>query len=373
MREAIKEYFNRAKRKAQSFSLLAPYGDMFYLCLLQFPNIKLQMKKKHITESQRYEISAYLKTGKTKIEIATLIGVHRSSVTRELKRNRDKRSGSYNPDLAQRKLELRMKNRTHSIRFTDIQKELVDVLILDHDYSPDQICKRMRLKGLPIVSHETIYQYIWEDKKKGGKGLYTHLRRKGRKYHKRGLNKSSRGIIKDRVDISLRPSVVDEKKRFGDLEIDTVIGKNHKGALLTINDRKTGLVWIHKLKGKEAGPLTQEAIKTLSPFSNLIKTMTADNGKEFSFHRQIADKLKINVYFAKPYHSWERGANENTNGLIRQYFPKGMDFSQITDKMVADVQNKLNERPRKRLGYQTPLESFKLLTNLSFDNVALSS
>ena len=146
--------------------------------------------------------------------------------------------------------------------------------------------------------------------------------------------------------------------RFGDLELDTVIGKNHKGALLTMNDRVTGLLWIRMLTGKEAAPLTEKAIETLMPYKHLIHTATADNGKEFAFHHRIADELEIDVYFAKPYHSWERGANENTNGLIRQYFPKGTDFESISEQQVKEVQDKLNNRPRKRLGYMSPNQKF---------------
>ena len=147
----------------------------------------------------------------------------------------------------------------------------------------------------------------------------------------------------------------------------------YKGALLTINDRVTGLVWIRCLSGKEAEPLTKAAVKALMPIKELIHTITADNGKEFSFHEKIAEKLNIFIYFAKPYHSWERGANENTNGLIRQYFPKGTDFGDITQEQVIRVQNILNSRPRKRLGYMTPKEKFKQLTNLDYNAVALSA
>ena len=183
---------------------------------------------------------------------------------------------------------------------------------------------------------------------------------------------NGRGFIKNRIDIEMRPKIVDEKSRFGDLEIDTIIGRNHKGALLTINDRLTGIVWIRLLAGKEAEPLTRATIEALEPFKEQIHTITADNGKEFSMHETIANKLGIKVYFAKPYHSWERGANENTNGLIRQYFPKGTDFRNITNEQVMKVQDILNNRPRKRLDYMTPLEKYNSITNNEFDYVALS-
>ena len=142
---------------------------------------------------------------------------------------------------------------------------------------------------------------------------------------------AGRGYIPNRVDIEERPAIVDLKKRFGDLEIDTVIGSNHKGALVTINDRLTSKVWIRKLSGKDAVPLALKTIEALQPIKDLIHTITADNGKEFAKHQEIAEKLEISFYFCKPFHSWERGANENMNGLVRQYIPKGTDFSEITD------------------------------------------
>ena len=152
---------------------------------------------------------------------------------------------------------------------------------------------------------------------------------------------------------------------LGDLEIDTIIGKNHKGAILTINDRATSRVWIRKLSGKEAIPVAKITVWALRKVKNLIHTITADNGKEFAKHEDISQKLDINFYFCKPYHSWERGANENTNGLIRQYIPKGTDFSEVTNKRIKWIENNLNNRPRKRLGYLTPNEKFKQIINMN--------
>ena len=189
---------------------------------------------------------------------------------------------------------------------------------------------------------------------------------RGRRKRRRDSLYSSRGIIQDRVDISLRPSVVDEKKRFGDFEIDTMIGRNRKGAIMTTNDRCTHLVLIRRLAGKEAAPLASTAIEALLPYKDKIHTITADNGKEFARHKEIAKGLDAEFYFARPYHSWERGANENTNGLIRQYIPKGTDFSKLTDEMLAEIEWKLNHRHRKSLGYRTPLEYCKQLFKFDF-------
>jgi transposase, IS30 family len=317
---------------------------------------------KHLTKEQRHTISV-MSQGNTQEAIASLIGVSKSTISRELKRNSDKRSGQYDCNLAQRKYENRQKHKKLKEVFTPVMKaKAKELLILG--FSPEQITGRIRFLEEAMVSHETIYRWIWSDKRKKGV-LHSYLRRQGRKYSKRGSLKNSRGIITNRIDIDLRPAIVNQKKRFGDLEIDTIIGKNHKGAIVTINDRVTGKVWIRKLTGKEASPLAQKTIEILRPIRKLIHTITADNGKEFAKHKEIAEQLKIDFYFCKPYHSWERGANENTNGLIRQYIPKKTDFSTITDEFILMVEEKLNNRPRKRLKYFTPNEKFNLLTKLN--------
>lgn len=368
----MQRFFFRAKRERKSLSLfVALMENVLIFATIRGPIFRLQIMK-HLTEGQRYQISCLLSTKKSQTEIANIIGVHKSTISREIKRNCDKRSGKYNAELAHRKSQTRLQHRNHYIRLTEDLKLQVGIL-LKNDYSPEQITGYLARMGMDYVSHETIYQHVWKDKKIGSEELYKHLRRKGRKYRKRGCMPNGRGFIKNRVDIDQRPSIVDEKSRFGDLEIDTVIGKNHKGALLTINDRATGLVWIRLLSGKEAAPLTKATIEALMPIKELMHTITADNGKEFSFHEEIARELNVSVFFAKPYHSWERGANENTNGLIRQYFPKGTDFGEITHEQVYRVQGILNSRPRKRLGYLTPKEKFKQITNMDYNAVAFSA
>jgi len=302
-------------------------------------------------------------------EIALAIGKDKSTISRELHRNCDKRGGKYDCNLAQRKFELRQSGKKAHVHFTDEIKRYVESG-LDKDYSPEQIVGRAELEGIPCVSHEHIYQHVWQNKKQGGT-LHSHLRRKGRKYRKRGKSKDTRGIIKNRIGIEQRPVIVDSKTRFGDLEIDTIIGQNHKGAILTINDRVTGLVWIRKLKGKETDPVAQKTIEALSPMKDRIHTITADNGKEFAGHQSISKALNVDVYFAKPYHSWERGANENTNGLIRQYFKKGTSFENLTDKDIERVQNILNNRPGKKLGFLTPIEFY--LTTFTNQKVAFAA
>jgi IS30 family transposase len=313
---------------------------------------------KHLTVEQRYTISVMLQKGYKQKQIAEAIGKDKSTVCRELRRNCDARSGEYRYELAQRKCDKRHQTKPKKIRFTEQVKAYVDTL-LKNDFSPEQIAGRAKSKNVECVSHERIYQYVWADKKAKG-SLFTHLRRKGRKYRKRGSAKDNRGIIKDRVDISQRPAIVNEKIRLGDLEIDTIIGKNHRGAILTINDRVSSYVWMAKLSGKNADELAMKAVEILRPHAHWIHTITADNGKEFADHKKIAQQIGIDFYFAKPYHSWERGANENTNGLIRQYFPKSSSFESITDKQIQYVQHKLNNRPRKKLGFLSANEFLSL-------------
>jgi len=313
----------------------------------------------HLTTEQRYTISCMLKEGFSQTEIATTIEKDKSVVSREIKRNRDQRNGEYRFELAERKYHERQQQKPKRIKFTrEVQARVKE--LLEQDYSPEQVAGSCKVQNLTCVSHERIYQFVWKDKKEGGE-LYTHLRRKGRKYRKRGNKKDTRGIIKDRVGIEERPDIVEEKKRFGDLEIDTIIGKNHKGAIVTINDRASGRLKMKKVERRTAELVASAAVDLLQEWKVYLKTITGDNGKEFADHKRIAKELNIDFYFARPYHSWERGANENLNGLIRQYIPKKTDFSSISDDFVKEVEIKLNNRPRKRFGFKNPIFVMKEL------------
>ena len=324
--------------------------------MLIFASRPKAAKMKHLTEQQRYTIFAMREQKFTMERIASTIGVHKSTVSRELARNRDRRDGSYRPALAQRKYEERQRGKPKRLRFTEeVRKRVEDMLSMD--YSPEQIAGRCKIEGLGCVSHERIYQHVWKDKRRGG-SLHTHLRRKGRKYRKRGAAKDTRGIIRGRVSIEQRPKVVDERSRFGDMEIDLVLGANHKKALLTANDRATRLSWIALLDGKHSEAVADTVARLLGPFKGLLHTVTSDNGKEFAKHPDMADALDVDYYFAHPYHSWERGANENMNGLIRQYLPKGTPFENLSNNDISLIQYKLNNRPRKTLGFLTPIEYF---------------
>lgn len=316
----------------------------------------------HLTVEQRYTIERMIQQGYKRVEIAKCIGKHKSVVSRELKRNCDMRSGKYTSDLAQRKYNHRNRTKPKRIVFDDVMKQKVDTL-LKEDYSPEQVCGSLREQGEQCVSHERIYQYIWEEKKRGNT-LHTHLRNQGRRYRKRGAAKDKRGLIVGRVDIEKRPKIVEERSRFGDLEVDLIIGKNHKSAILTINDRASGMLKMRKVKSKEAAQVSQAIVSELENWKPFIKTITADNGKEFANHQYVAEELNIDHYFAKPYHSWERGSNENLNGLVRQYFKKKDDFNTISNEQIKIIENKINNRPRKRFKYKNPIfEMEKLLFN----------
>lgn len=331
---------------------IAPSPEMDKNSLFCVLDQKLQ-NMAHLTVSQRYTIQTMLKAEHSQSEIARVIGKHKSVISREIKRNSDQRSGVYSHDLAQRKYQKRQKEKPKSVRFTDVVKNNVEAL-LKEDYSPEQIVGTLKKLEKTTVSKEWIYQYIWKDKKQKGT-LHTHLRNQGRRYRKRGNLKDNRGIIKNRVDIDKRPKIVEKRSRFGDLEVDLIIGKNHNQAILTINERASGMLKMRKIDSKNAALVSNAIIEELEEWKPYIHTITADNGKEFANHEFVAQELDIEYYFAKPYHSWERGSNENLNGLIRQYFPKKSDFTKITNQKIKEIENKINNRPRKRFNYENPI------------------
>ena len=306
----------------------------------------------HLTSSQRYTIAGMKNSGHSQKSMAQAIGKDKSVVSRELKRNRDLRSGEYRPGLADRKYCERQKMKRKKKHFTEAIKAEVESG-LEQKLSPEQIVGLAKKEGRACVSHERIYQHIWTDKKQGG-DLYRHLRSQGKKYRKRGNSKDKRGKIKGRADIGQRPRIVEERERFGGFEIDTIIGKNQKGAIATINDRATGLLKMRKLESRNAEKLADKTIEILTPYQEFLHTVTPDNGKEFAAHQKIAKALKCGFYFAKPYHSWQRGSNENLNGLIRQYIPEKTIFANLSDEYIQWVEDQLNNRPRKRLGFFSP-------------------
>jgi IS30 family transposase len=306
---------------------------------------------KQLTYEQRCQIYALSKTGMSQNKIAKQLKVSQSTISREFSRNTGKRG--YRFKQAQTSTDTRRLVACKAIKMTTALIALIESKLIIK-WSPEQVSGWLREDQSIDISYETIYQHIWSDKKSGGH-LFQHLRRKGKAYQSRSKEKQAgRGFIKNRISIDERPHVVDDKSRMGDWEIDLVIGKGHSGALVTIVERKTSFTVSTRVDDKSAKTVTAATIALLAPFKGAVLTITADNGKEFAYHEKMTESLKCDVYFADPYCSWQRGLNENTHGLLRQYWPKSTDFKKVSQSAVQDVIVNLNDRPRKKLNYKTP-------------------
>ena len=320
-----------------------------------------------LTRGKRYQIRALLKAGISQSKMAFYLKVHKSTISREIRRNRGHKG--YRPRQAHEMAMTRRYQAAKRIKMSPAMIILVSHYICQ-DLSPEQVSGFLaRNCGLKI-SHETIYKYIWSDKRMGG-CLYQHLRHSKRKYKKRYGTKERRGRMKGQVSIDLRPAVVEAKSRIGDWEMDTITGKNSTGYLLTVVERKSKLTLIKRVLNMQADHMAKAIVKLLRPYKDNVFTITVDNGKEFARHQKISKSLKADIYFAHPYHAWERGLNENTNGLLRQYFPKKIDFRTIDDDSIEHAMERLNNRPRKTLGFATPNEVFAKDINNKKDIVAL--
>ena len=307
------------------------------------------MSYTQLTQEQRYQIQALLKMEHSGTEIADALGVHKSTISRELKRNRGKRG--YRPKQAhQFALQRRKKARK---RITADIWALVEEK-LRQDWSPEQIVGRFKEEGIAI-SHEHIYQYIYADKRVGG-DLWKHLRCQ-KKRRKRVGDYDRRGKIPDRKSIEERPEVVEQRTRLGDWEVDLMLGRDHQGVLVTLTERKSRFTLLRRVANKKAKLVSQAIIELLQWVSSL-ESITADNGKEFAAHQHISQTLSVEFYFAHPYSSWERGTNENTNGLIRQYVPKNRSLKNLSSQEETMIMDRLNLRPRKCLDFRTPFEVF---------------
>lgn len=310
----------------------------------------------HLTIEKRYQINAYKQAGYRNYEIAKKLNVHPSTIGRELKRNGGKITGIYFPVGADNYA--RERSRVQAANANRILDEKVKSLIkkyIEMDYSPEQTSAVLKIRHNITYSLVSIYKFIDQDRANKGE-LYTHLRQHGKRRVKYG-NKY-KGRIKDRVSISQRPEVVDDKTRIGDFEADTIIGAGKKGAIVTIVDRKSMYLKMSTPSSKKADETAQRLIHLLKPFKHKIHTITTDNGFEFSDHKTVSKSLKCDYYFCHPYSSWERGLNENINGLIRQYIPKGSSFDKLTKKEIKRIEDILNHRPRKSLNWKTPYEVF---------------
>ena len=312
------------------------------------------MSYKQLIEGQRYQIEAYLREGFSYREIGSRLKVSHSTISREVRRNRI-RGTHYLPEVAQSKT---VKRRRSAAKYSVPALTVTFVEFgLNQKWSPEQISGVGKLIGHP-VSHEWIYGYVQRDKLSGGK-LHKQLRHGRRKYRKG--SRATRVIIPNRIGIAHRPATVDKKKRFGDWEADTVLGKNGTGAIVSLVERKSKFYLIRKVPAKSAAEVSRAMISMLWRYRRHVHTITADNGTEFCGHELVAEKLKTDIYFANPYSSWERGLNENFNGLLRQYISKGTDLGTVTHEQIAQAQRALNLRPRKCLGYKQPEVVFNKL------------
>lgn len=316
------------------------------------------MNYTHLTADERYQIDDLQREGFSRKDIATITGRSISTLSREFRRNKGDRG--WRPRQAQLKARERLvvRGSANVERASDAAWNYAKEHLQNDQWSPEQITGRLELEGLETISHETIYRRILEDKKSGGT-LYSNLRCKKKRKKRYGSARSARGTIPNRVDIDQRPAIVDSRKRIGDWEGDTIIGAHDGGAVIaSMVERKSRYTVLAKAENKTTAAVINGINEQMLPIVDFVLTVTFDNGKEFSQHKTLSEKLCAVVFFAKPYHSWERGLNENTNGLVRQYFPKRIPFDTISNNELQIVVKKLNDRPRKCLGYKTPFEVF---------------
>lgn len=323
----------------------------------------------HLTQEERYQIHQLKRQGIHLSHIAAELGRSASTISRELRRNTT--AQGYKPALAQRQATARQSQRRNARQFDAAQWQLVE-LYLRLYLSPQQVSVRLALEDRLFISTESIYQYAYADKAQGG-DLVRFLRCQKLRRKRYGSGRERRGELKNRVGIEQRPVVVQTRARIGDWEGDTVIGQGRKGALVTLVERKSRYTLAYPLRSKHSAGVTQAVVDLLRPHRAVCKTLTFDNGKEFAEHAFIASCLRARVYFAHPYCSWERGLNENTNGLLRQFFPKKRSLLKVSQHQVNDAVHLLNHRPRKCLGYRTPHEVFYNLpvSPLTLHSVAL--
>lgn len=310
---------------------------------------------RRLRHEDRCQIDALLQRGVSQAQVAAQLGFSQSSVSREIARNCTR--GTYHHEQAQAKAQARQSVRAQPRKLTSRLRAMIMRLLQTKRWSPEQISDHLARRTASI-SHETIYRMIWRDKHAGGE-LWRCLRRRGKRYNKRADKTAGRGIIPGRIDISCRPKIVDQRRRIGDWEGDTMMGCNRRGALLTLVERRTRVLKMKLLPQATTALTSRAIIRRMKRIAKRVHTITFDNGKEFAGHAEIALALNARIYFARPYHAWERGLNENTNGLIRDFFPKGTDFTKLSHAQVARVERLLNDRPRKILGFKSPSEVFR--------------
>ena len=309
-----------------------------------------------LTEEERYRIAALRQEGFSQSRIARHLGRAPSTISRELSRNSSRWDGSYRPSKAQERTNGRRSRSRRNTRFDREDWKRVERL-LRRQWSPEQTAGLLRRSGELLISHETIYRYVWNDRARGG-SLAQHLRGARKRRRKRYGRYDSRGRLAGKRHISTRPSFIERRRQVGHWEIDTVMGAGNTHCIMTLVERATGYLLITKLRSRNAGELARTASQLIQRHPGKFKTITADNGTEFHSYKSIEATTGVKFYFATPYHSWERGTNENTNGLIRQYLPKRTSMAKVTQRDCDRIAMKLNTRPRKRYAFKTPKEIF---------------
>lgn len=306
----------------------------------------------HLNQNERYQIYALKESGKNITEIAAQLKRSKSTISREIRRGQTNKRSKYNPEIALSVAQSskRKSGESRQVISHDLWPEIK--ACLQQSWSPEQIAGRLKQQNICQISHNAIYRYIYNHYK----SLKSLLRHKGKRY--KPHPKRGKSLIPDRVDISKRPEIVEKKSRIGDFEADTIVSYHNQGALVTLVDRASKYCFIGKVEAKNKLNVTNKIIEMLGSISDKIHTITYDNGSEFTGHMLINDALKTDSFFATPYHSWERGLNEHTNGLIREFIPKDQDLSTITQSQCDKIQFLLNNRPRKVLQFKTPAELF---------------
>lgn len=323
------------------------------------------MAYKQLSLQERYRIAALLQTDHSAEAIGRALNRSGNTIRTELSHSKSK------PYCAEQShLQARIRKPKNAFQLHEPVWNNEVWPLLEQDWSPEQIAGHLRTQGKTSVSHMSIYRRLAQDKRSGGK---RHLHLRCRKPYRKRHTKEKRGQISNRRDITERPEIVEQRARVGDWELDLVMGAEHRGAMITILERRSGLYLSKWIPNKSAEGVAIGVIQLLLPLKAFVQTITSDNGLEFAQHEWIAQELGADFYFAKPYASWQRGSNENANGLLRQYFPKGMAFEESCKYDVVTAVWKMNSRPRKRHNYKTPIEIFAAETGMKYINAAMNT
>jgi transposase, IS30 family len=311
------------------------------------------MRYHQITSDERYTLGVLRRQGFSDAAMARALGRHRSTIGREFQRNSARYDGAYRPSIAQERTNGRPSRSRRNSQFSATEWQLVNTLLREK-FSPEQISGWLRLLDIIDISHQTIYSHVKHDKKRGGK-LWEHLRQPVR-YRKRYATVERRGRLLGKPHISERPAAAETRTEIGHWEMDIVVGAGSNHCVVTLVERVTGATMIGRLRCRKVADVNRRVIELIEAHPGLFITITVDNGPEFHGYKQIEAATGVKIYFANPYASWERGTNENTNGLIRQYIPKRTSMKKLTQKRCNAIAGALNNRPRKRHGFRTPLE-----------------